>query len=357
VRVLFTTDCLDYNGAERQMTLTLTSLPARWEVCCFATADGPFGEYLRRQGVLLKVVPRSWRFDPLPYLRLWLRIVRWRPRLVHSWGFTTTVAGVLPCRILRIPLVDSTVRTGDIDLCGDQKLRFGFRWASIAVANSRAGLISGRAALDRARIVRNGFDFARIPVDPPVRSDDRFTVVMAARLRSPKDQRSVIAAVRIVTAELGQSAVRLVLLGRGDDQPRLEADNHDLLDAGILEVRKTSDVIAQLLVSDCGVLMTRAGAALEGCSNAILEYMACQLPTVCSSGGGTDELVVHGETGFLVAPGDVDDLAQRLLWIHANRAAAAQMGREGAEVVRRRYSVATMIAATERVYMEALAPR
>jgi glycosyltransferase involved in cell wall biosynthesis len=204
-------------------------------------------------------------------------------------------------------------------------------------------------------VIRNGFDFSRVPAVVPSRTDHRFTIVMTARVSSDKDHRALIAAVRILLADLGARAVRCVLLGDGPGRAQLESDNQDLVRAGVLEFRSTPEVASQCLVSDCGVLMTSPQKAFEGCSNAILEYMACGLPVICSKGGGTDELVVDGETGFLVAPGDSDDLAARLRWVYSHPEAAKAMGARGSEIVRRDYSVEAMMRATLDAYAEALA--
>lgn len=353
-RLLITTDHLLQNGAERQMALTVTNLPARWEVRCFSVGDGPFAAFLRDRGVHVTVVERRWRFDPLPFLRLWLTVARWRPEIVHSWGYMTTLTGFPIFKLLGVPFVDSTIRTGDVQLSGYLPHRAGIDRATLVVANCRAGLESACISDQRGRVIRNGFDPSRIPDVAPARRDQRFTVVMAARMTQPKDHETVIAAARLLVDSLGSSTVRFVFLGDGRERPLLESRHRDLVDAGVLEFRHAGDVVPQLLVSDCGVLMTSRHLAVEGCSNAILEYMSCGLPTVCSRGGGTDELVVPGETGFLVAPGDAADLAARLGWIHAHRDAAKEMGNRGAEVVRRDYSVEQMIRATEAVYAEAL---
>ena len=178
---------------------------------------------------------------------------------------------------------------------------------------------------------------------------------MTARVSSDKDHRALIAAVRILLADLGATAVRCVLLGDGPGRAKLASDNQDLIHAGVLEFGSTFEVTSQCLVSDCGVLMTSPQKAMEGCSNAILEYMACGLPVICSRGGGTDVLVVHGETGFLVAPGDSQDLAARLRWVFSHPEAAKAMGAKGSETVKRDYSVDAMIRATLDAYAEALA--
>lgn len=348
------TDSLDNGGAERQMALTVTNLPREWDVRCFSTGIGPFAAHLLERGVALEVAERRWHYDPLPFLRLWSIVARWRPDLVHSWGYTTTLAGFPIYRALGIPFIDGSIRNGDVELTHPSRCRAGFNRASLVVANSQCGLLAAGVSAERGRVIRNGFDFSRIPSVLPPRQDDRFKVVMAARMHRAKDYASFLAAARVLVADLGPAALRFVALGGGPDRARLEREGRDLVDAGVLEFGFVPDVVSELLVSDCGVLMTTPSVHLEGCSNAILEYMACALPVICSKGGGTDELVMHGETGLLVAPGDYQGLADQLRWVYSHREAAKAMGLRGAKAVERGYSVEAMIRATQRVYAEAL---
>ena len=355
LRLLVVTDTLTSGGAERQLALTVTNLPGEWEVRCFSVGNGPFASYLSERGVDLEIAERRWHYDPLPFLLLWSIVWRWRPQLVHSWGYMTTLAGFPIYRALGIPFIDGSIRSGDVELTHPSRCLAGFNRASLVVANSQCGLDSAGVPAERGRVIRNGFDFSRIPSVPPPRQDDRFTVVMAARMHSHKDYRSFLSAARVLVADLGAGALRFVALGGGADRARLELEGRDLVDAGVLEFSYVAEVVPELLSSDCGVLMSTPSVHLEGCSNAILEYMACGLPVVCSKGGGTDELVVHGETGFLVSPGDFQELARWLGWVYLHPEAAKTMGQKGAEIVRRKYSVDAMIRATQRVYAEAIA--
>ena len=384
-RVLLAIDQLVYEGAERQFALTAANLPERWEVRCFSAEGGPFAEYLTERGVWLKVAERRWRYDPLPFLRMGAIVARWRPHVVHSWGYMTTLAGSPIFRTLGIPYIDAFIRTGDIDLYRASRRTTGMDKATLVAANTRSGLVAAGIPPERGRVVPNGFDFSRIPTaptradnppatapqgddslpaaapapadNPPataLRADRRFTVVMTGRMDGIKDFPSLFAAARLLAAEAGAGNVHFVALGKGPDMAALEAEAADLVEAGVLEFGYSTDVISDLLGADCGVLMTRP-PKLEGCSNSILEYMACGLPVVASRGGGTDELVADGETGFLVGPSDSGDLAARLRWIYNNRVAAREMGARGARLVRERHSVETMIRVTEELYREAMA--
>ena len=69
-----------------------------------------------------------------------------------------------------------------------------------------------------------------------------------------------------------------------------------------------------------------------------LEAMASGTPVVCSRLGGLPEVVQDGETGFLVTPGDVEELHDRVATLLGDPRLAAQMGRRGRELVLERFT-------------------
>jgi glycosyltransferase involved in cell wall biosynthesis len=70
----------------------------------------------------------------------------------------------------------------------------------------------------------------------------------------------------------------------------------------------------------------------------VLEAMASGTPVVCSRTGGLPEVVRDGETGFLVTPGDVDALRDRLSTLLSDRVLAERLGRNGRELVLERFT-------------------
>jgi glycosyltransferase involved in cell wall biosynthesis len=62
---------------------------------------------------------------------------------------------------------------------------------------------------------------------------------------------------------------------------------------------------------------------------ALLEAMALRKPVVATAVGGIPEMVVDGETGFVVASGDVDALAARLDTLLRDRERRRAMGEAG----------------------------
>ena len=76
----------------------------------------------------------------------------------------------------------------------------------------------------------------------------------------------------------------------------------------------------------------------EGLPRVVFEAMACGTPVIGSRVSGIPEIIEEGVTGFLVPPGDVDALAQRLKWILSHPEEAKQMGKRAREFAQRFFS-------------------
>jgi glycosyltransferase involved in cell wall biosynthesis len=100
--------------------------------------------------------------------------------------------------------------------------------------------------------------------------------------------------------------------------------------------------------------MTNPAHGAEGVSNAIMEYMACGLPVVCSESGGNRELVLDPQTGFVIPPADPGAHASRLVYLRDDSAAARKMGMAGRERLCSAFSVESMVGETLKVYAEAM---
>jgi glycosyltransferase involved in cell wall biosynthesis len=70
----------------------------------------------------------------------------------------------------------------------------------------------------------------------------------------------------------------------------------------------------------------------------VLEAMASATPVVASRIGGVPEVVVDGETGFLVDPGDVDALCDRIASLLSDPRLARRLGDNGRAAVTERFT-------------------
>lgn len=77
----------------------------------------------------------------------------------------------------------------------------------------------------------------------------------------------------------------------------------------------------------------------EGTPVAILEAGAAGLPTVATRHGGIPDVVINGETGFLVDEHDVDGMAQRMVWLAQDPVLAARLGGAARARIEDRFSM------------------
>jgi glycosyltransferase involved in cell wall biosynthesis len=96
---------------------------------------------------------------------------------------------------------------------------------------------------------------------------------------------------------------------------------------------------------------------LESFPMSILEAMACGLPVVASDVGDVAELVKDGGTGFLIAKGDHQTLAERINRLLDDEALRERMGKNARSLVAENYSLEMMSKMTLEVYQEVLEGR
>jgi glycosyltransferase involved in cell wall biosynthesis len=93
----------------------------------------------------------------------------------------------------------------------------------------------------------------------------------------------------------------------------------------------------------------------EGLGLILLEAMAAALPVVATAVGGVPEVVLDGETGGLVPPGDPAALARAIAGLLRVPERARRLGAAGRERVARLFTVERMVGQISALYQEALA--
>jgi glycosyltransferase involved in cell wall biosynthesis len=67
-------------------------------------------------------------------------------------------------------------------------------------------------------------------------------------------------------------------------------------------------------------------AIVEGRALVQQEAMACGLPVIATKNAGADDVIVDGESGFLVPIRSPDSIAEKIIWCEANRSLVHGMG-------------------------------
>jgi glycosyltransferase involved in cell wall biosynthesis len=116
---------------------------------------------------------------------------------------------------------------------------------------------------------------------------------------------------------------------------------------------KRNDVPQIMQALDVFVLPSQA----EGISNTILEAMACGLPVVATDVGGNSELVVDGETGTLVPPGDPSSMADAMARYAQDQALRKAHGQAAQARIAEHFSMQRMLSAYDTVYQQLMEQR
>jgi glycosyltransferase involved in cell wall biosynthesis len=199
-----------------------------------------------------------------------------------------------------------------------------------------------RAPAARTRVIYGGADPHRFTTGPP---SERQGVLFVGRLTPHKGLD------RLITA-LPAGAALTVAGTAGHDRRPPESDYPALLHrlAAGRQVRFTGPVAdVELPALFRGAVVFALPSVERTCYGrhvrisellglSVLEAMASGLPVVASRIGGVPEIVLDGETGFLVRPGDIDQLHDRLSLLLGDPALAAAMGRRGRELVLERFT-------------------
>lgn len=139
-------------------------------------------------------------------------------------------------------------------------------------------------------------------------------------------------------------AARLTVIGDGADRTRLQYTIRDLGlgDAVRLAGRLAPDAVRrQIHESDVFLLSSLS----EGISNAVLEAMACGLPTVTTACGGMAEVVRDGVEGFVVPVADPDAMAGALAGMASDAGRRRTMGEAARQRIVEGFDLRAQIAA------------
>jgi len=206
---------------------------------------------------------------------------------------------------------------------------------------TRSQFASAFGPAARLEYLPPGVDTDRFQPDPAARAElreryrlgERPTVVCLSRLVPRKGQDMLVKALPSIRRQVDGAA--LVIVGGG---PYLEALRKLANDCGVAEhVTFTGGVPAGELpahhaLADVFAMPCRtrgAGMDVEGLGIVFLEASATGVPVIAGLSGGAPETVQHNKTGLVVDGRSVDEVADAVVELLADRDRAAAMGAAG----------------------------
>jgi glycosyltransferase involved in cell wall biosynthesis len=370
-RVSFLIPTMGLGGAQRQLLAVLKHLDrTQWEpeLLMLDDPDKFFDPEVRELGVPITYLnDRRRGYWMLPVTWRIFRHLRGRPcHVLHGWLHYAAAWGAIAGTLAGIPVIVGSLRS-------ERPARmpwFFSRWQrglDILTAPLQTCLIANSDAVRREhrqwafvpdrkfRTIYNGIGVNGVPAADGVqrarlRTELRLPpeapcIGTIGRLSPEKDHVTFLRAARLILA--GKPEARFLIAGSGPLRAAVESEVARLgLDGRVLLLGDRKDVRELLGLMDVFVLTSTT----EGLPNTLLEAAAAGVPAVTTAAGGAVEVVVDGETGFVVPCGDADAVAGRVLLLLDDPALRKQCAEAGRERMRACFSVERMVAAVERCY-------
>jgi len=201
----------------------------------------------------------------------------------------------------------------------------------------------------------DGVDGSRIRKELGVADDERLVVCIAAVDRR-KGLEYLARAVWMVK-HFGIS-LKCVVAGKLDDksyyQVVLEEVNRLGLEDDFIFLGHRDDIPEIIAASDVSISASVEG---EGLTGALRESLAMKKPVIATAVSGNPELIIDGETGWLVRPGDPKDLARALIEALNDQGEATRRALRGYEIVREMCSLEKRYEKVTALYMELILKR
>ena len=365
INVLYLINALCAGGAEKVVARTVTLLDRkRYDpiVCCL-WKSGPVAEEIERKGVKVICLGARSRLDLTVVPKLFRLLKREEIHIIHSFLFHANMLGRIMGRLAGVPVILSSERTMEME--GKHRLLVNWLTSPLAdkiitVSEAVREFASDNIGIapDKLITIYNGVDLSEFAPNPNREGIEeakrelgidpsRMVVGTVGHLEEEKGCEYLLRAAAQVSVQDGK--VTFLLVGDGSQRARLENLAEDLsISSKVLFMGYRNDIPRILSVMDIFVLPS----LYEGLPNALLEAMAACRPVVATQAGGVPEVVVEGETGFLIPPRAPGALARAICVLLEDRERAREMGMAGRKRVERLFSVETMVAKTEALYEE-----
>jgi len=318
-----------------------------------APSEGPneFLEEASRSGIPIHLIRERFRFDPRMIGGLRALVAQLKPDVIqthhakshfllrmsgiwktHPWiafhhGHTRGAARLKVYHGLdRWSLRAAAHVVAVSNTCAQQLLDFGVQPDRITVIHNAVepGGVTFKLSADQVRAQKESLG---VPGDAKV-------VLAVGRLSEEKAHTDLVAAMAMLRTLHPDVALRLVILGEGDQRPRIE---ESVRAAGMQDAVTLAghirDVIPYYQISDVMAISSLS----EGSPNVLLEAMAAGVPVVTTAVGGIPEMITDQEA-ILVPPRDPAAMARALDVVLSHRDTADRLASAARNLATTRYS-------------------
>ncbi|MCH2130225.1 MAG: glycosyltransferase [Pirellulaceae bacterium] len=363
-RILHIIPTLSQGGAEKQLALLASHLPtARYDVhVCVLTSTGIYQQELESQGIPVHLIGKSQKLDLFAYRRLRTLIQKLRPDIVQTWLFAANsygrqaaISSGVPHVVASERSVDRWKRAGHFYI--DRYLARRTQAIIVPSKGVRDFYVQHHLSPNLFRVIANGIDTdvstELVPrkeilsgTDIPEKSR---LIGVVARLWPQKKLKDAIWAGELLSAV--HDDIHVVVLGDGPERWRLERFSRQVHPEGrihFLGHREDADKFIPHF--ECLWLTS----AYEGLPNSIMEAMAAAIPVVATDIPGNRDLIIPGQTGYLVPVGDRASIARQTNRLLQDETLRKEMGQAGRQNIREHFSLTQMVQQYDDFYQQLL---
>jgi len=312
--------------------------------------------------------------DSLAFLHLRRHFRSHRPHIVHTHSGKAGILGRLAARSARVPIIIHTIHGPSFGPFQGQIANAAFTRAErfagritdhfVVVANAMARqyLAAGIGHESQFSRIFSGFHlapFLNASPDPALAAQlglqpHHFVVGKVARLFELKGHDDLFRAAPELIRRIPN--IRFLLVGDGPWRKRFEslASQPALRGRFIFTGLVPPDHVPRhLALMDVLVHLSQR----EGLARVLPQALAAGKPIVAFDCDGASEVCINGETGFLITPGHLDALVNRLGQLADAPELARDLATRGRQFVLERFSTDRMVNDLDLLYRQCLAPR
>jgi glycosyltransferase involved in cell wall biosynthesis len=360
VRVVYLAHAFQIGGAEEMVFTLARRLPKRFapRVCCI-TAAGPIGEEMRRAGIAVDVLGlRPGVRRPHDVWRLRNHLAATRAQIVHTFLLTASLYGRFAAMLARTPVVIGTEvnvyqNKHTSHAVAERMLMHGTDCVVVSAESVRDFYIDQiHADPAKVRVIYNAVDWTALETTMTRAAFRRelgvpasaYLVSIVARLTPQKAHRVLLEAFAAAPA---LATAHLLIVGDGELKSELQRQADALgLTARVHFAGPRRDLGNVLVASDAFVMPS----LWEGLPLSLVLAMGAGVPVVATRVAGIPEVVEHGVTGLLVAPGSADELGHALAALASDPALAARLGAAARDYVRPRFGAESYVSSITALY-------
>ncbi len=366
---------LELGGAQQNTLFTVSHLDRDQFSPVLITGRGGIldAEAAKMQGVKIYFTGsvirdiRPWK-DLTAFLEIYRILKTERPAIVHTHSSKAGILGRWAAWFAGVPVIIHTIHGFGFNDFQPWPLRFLLiliekltspvtdRFVVVTTEDRKKGLHYGIGDPDRYTVIRSGIDTSLYKSAFDGAGDLRASLGIAAGLKivttigAFKPQKNLADFLGIARGVLDKAPdTRFLLVGDGGQRPILEARRAQLrLEGSVVFLGWRRDIPAVLAITDVFVMTS----LWEGLPRSILEAMCAAKPVVANAVDGVREIIREGETGYLIAPHDLDAMAARVISILETPALAAKLGENARRIITGEYDLYHMVRQQEEMYLK-----